>query len=192
MANTKTYLVKNRSAGMVVYKIPEEGVRREFQPGEVKKIPYAELEKLTYQSGGRTLIENFLQITDEKVTDSLNIHTEAEYYMSEEQVKELILNGSLDQFLDALDYAPIGVMDLIKQYSISLPMNDIEKRQALKNKTGFDVTRALENLRNEQMVDEGEKKENTPSANTSKRRTTTNYKVVSSTENTNKEEEKSE
>ena len=67
MANNKICLVKNRSAGMVVYKIPEEGVRREFQPGETKKIAFTELEKLTYQPGGRTLIANFLQITDEKV-----------------------------------------------------------------------------------------------------------------------------
>ena len=43
--NEKMYLVKNRSASMVVYKIPEDGIRREFAPGESKKIKYAELEK---------------------------------------------------------------------------------------------------------------------------------------------------
>lgn len=173
----KNVLVKNRSAGMVVYRIPEEGVRREFQPGEVKKIDLKELEKLTYQPGGRTLIENFLQITDEVVIEDLNIHTENEYYMSEEQVIELIKNGSMDDFLDCLDYAPIGVIDLVKKYAISLPMDNIAKREALQNKTGFDTTKALEMLRQEAQVDNADKAE-APAATTSKRRGTTNYKVV--------------
>ena len=30
--------VKNRSAGMVVYRIPEMGIRREFAPGETKEF----------------------------------------------------------------------------------------------------------------------------------------------------------
>ena len=146
MATNKIYNVKNRSASMVVYKIPEDGIRREFAPGESKKIHYSELEKLSYQSGGRALMMNFLQITDEDVTNSLNIHTEAEYYMSEEQIIDLIKNGSLDAFLDCLDYAPVGVIDLLKKFAVSLPVTDIEKRQALKAKTGFDVDVAIKNI----------------------------------------------
>ena len=46
------YNVKNRSSSVVVYRIPETNLRREFQPGETKKIPFGELEKLTYQPGG--------------------------------------------------------------------------------------------------------------------------------------------
>ena len=152
MANN-VYNVKNRSAGMVVYKIPEDGIRREFAPGETKKISFKELEKLSYQSGGRALMTNFLQIYDEKVTQELNIHTENEYYMSEEQIKELLVSGSLAAFLDCLDYAPIGVIDLIKKFAVALPLNDVEKRQALLAKTGFDVSKALEHIREEKADD---------------------------------------
>lgn len=52
--------VKNRSASVVVYRIPETNLRREWAPGETKRISFDELEKLTYQPGGRELIENFL------------------------------------------------------------------------------------------------------------------------------------
>ena len=31
--NKKILMVTNRSAGIVVYNIPEEGIRREFTPG---------------------------------------------------------------------------------------------------------------------------------------------------------------
>ena len=176
MAND-VYNVINRSAGMVVYKIPEDGIRREFAPGETKKISFKELEKLSYQSGGRALMTNFLQIYDEKVTQELNIHTENEYYMSEEQIKELLVSGSLAAFLDCLDYAPIGVIDLIKKFAVMLPLNDVEKRQALLAKTGFDVSKALEHIREEKADDIAETVNNNTTT-TSGRRTITNYKVV--------------
>jgi hypothetical protein len=51
------YNVKNRSSSVVVYRIPETNLRREFAPGEIKKIPFGELEKLTYQQGGREMLE---------------------------------------------------------------------------------------------------------------------------------------
>ena len=63
--------------------------------------------------------------------------------MSEADVYNLITRGSLDSFLDALDFAPISVIDLIKKLSIDIPMVDIHKRKALKEKTGFDVEAAL-------------------------------------------------
>ena len=185
MANN-VYSVKNRSASMVVYKIPEDGIRREFAPGETKKISYKELEKLSYQSGGRALMANFLQIFDEKVTDDLNIHTENEYYMSEEQIVALLQEGSLEAFLDCLDYAPVGVIDLVKKFAVSLPLNDVVKRKALLDKTGFDVSKALEHVREEKAEDLEDTNSTTSSA-TNGRRTTTNYKVI-----TKKEEDKAE
>ena len=106
------YNVKNRSSSVVVYRIPETNIRREFAPGEVKRIPFGELEKLTYQDGGRELLENFLQILEEEVTSDLNVNREPEYNMSEQQIVDLLKNGSLDAFLDALDFAPIGVIEL--------------------------------------------------------------------------------
>jgi hypothetical protein len=42
------YNVKNRSTSMVVYRIPEDGIRREFAPGETTRINFRELEKLSY------------------------------------------------------------------------------------------------------------------------------------------------
>ena len=61
--------------------------------------------------------------------------------------------GSLDEFLDMLDFAPMGVMDLIRQFAISLPLNDIPKRRALKEKTGFDVNAALTHVEEEKQED---------------------------------------
>ena len=137
------YKVKNRSASRVGYSIPEDGIRRTFAPGEVKNITYNELLKLSYQPGGREMMVQFLQILSENGLDKLNIHAQPEYYMSEQQVVDLFRTGSLDAFLDALDFAPVGVIDLIKKFAVQLPLNDMNKRKALYEKTGFDVTKAL-------------------------------------------------
>lgn len=178
----KKYNIKNRSASVVVYRIPEAGIRRSWNPGEVKRISFNELEQLTYQPGGRELMANFLQIEEEEITQDLGISRPPEYDMSEQQVVELILNGSYDAFLDALDFSPIGVIDLIKKYSVSLPITDMEKRKALKEKTGFDVDKAIENERADKSEEApaGSKTEGqaNKAATPSGRRTTTNYKVV--------------
>lgn len=185
MINANTmYNVKNRSSSIVIYRIPEDNIRREFAPGETKRISFGELEKLTYQRGGREMLEQFLQIGEEIVTSNLNVHREVEYDMSENQIRDLLLRGSLDAFLDALDFAPLGVIDLIKSMSVSLPLTDLNKRRALKEKTGFDVDKALAHLE-EERAEEGEhiepiqpeRRVKTESA-TAGRRTTTTYKVV--------------
>ena len=106
--------------------------------------------------------------------------------MSEEQIITLLQEGSLEAFLDCLDYAHVGVIDLVKKYAVSLPLNDVAKRKALLDKTGFDVSKALEHVREEKAED----LDNTDSATsntTSGRRTTSNYKVIAK-----KEENKAE
>ena len=186
MINQDTiYNVKNRSSSVVVYRIPELNLRREFAPGETKRISFGELEKLTYQQGGREMLEQYLQIGEEVVTRNLNIRREVEYDMSESQVKDLLQRGSLDAFLDALDFAPLGVIDLIKSMSITLPLTDLNKRRALKEKTGFDVDKALAHIEEEREEEtegyitpapqERRVKQPEPAPG---RRTTSNYKVV--------------
>ena len=141
-----TCLVKNRGAGYITYKIPEDGIRRSFAPGETKEISYQELEKLTFQPGGMMILTNYLQIIEQDVLNTFGIHTEPEYHMSERDVANLIKTGSLDSFLDALDFAPIAVIDLIKKLSVEIPLMDMAKRKALKEKTGFDVDAALRHI----------------------------------------------
>ena len=74
------------------------------------------------------------------------MNIEPEYNMSVEDVKKLMLEGSLDAFLDCLDFAPAGVIQIIKDLAVKLPLNDVAKRKAIKDKTNFDVDRAIANI----------------------------------------------
>ena len=186
------YRVKNRGASLVVYKIPEDGIRREFKPGQTLTISSEELEKLTYQPGGITILSQFLQILDLEAIEKTNIRVEPEYHMSEADVAKLIQTGSLDAFLDALDFAPVGVIDLIKKLSISIPMVDIPKRKALKEKTGFDVEAALRHQEEEKEDDQktilkqsnGERRVQPEAVPAGRRVAAPKYNVVKTAENT--------
>ena len=149
------YRVKNRGASTVVYKIADKGIRREFKPGQIMQISSEELEELTFQPGGTLILSQFLQIMDLDGIQAARIKTEPEYHYSEQDVAKLITSGSLDAFLDCLDFAPIGVIVLVKKLAVDIPMVDIQKRKALKDKTGFDVEAALKH--NEESKEETQK-----------------------------------
>lgn len=151
----KLYKVRNRSTSTVVYAVPELNVRREIQAGESFLVQQDELVKLSYKPGGRQLMEDYLWIEKaDNLRTNLNLHTEREYEMTEADIVDLIKNGSLDLWLDTLDFAPSGVIDLLKNLSLQVPLEDTNKRRTLKDKTGFDVEAILRNMREQKRAEE--------------------------------------
>ena len=142
--NNMTVKVTNRDNGSVGYSVPDLGVHRTFQPRESKEISAEELRKLSYLPGGDVIIKEYLIIHNEELLKELLGEVEPEYYYSEDEVKALLLSGSLEQLQDCLDFAPNGVIDLIKSLAVSLKIDNVSKRKAIQDKTGFNVTRAIE------------------------------------------------
>ncbi len=136
--------VTNRSTCRVGYIVPELNVQRQFASKETKEIPYGELQALSYLPGGMPILEDYLSIASAAAIKELGLHVEPEYYYSEEDVKNLLLHGSLNEFLDCLDFAPEGVLEMIKKLAVELPVNDVDKRNAIQDKMSFDVTKAIE------------------------------------------------
>ena len=146
MVNKDTLIkVINKDNGIVGYTVPDLGVHRNFYPGETKEVTYEELEKLSFIPGGMVILKELLEITDREATKQLfSKEPEPEYHYTKDDVKRLLLTGTLDQFLDCLDFAPEVIKDMVKDMAVDLPLNDIAKRQAIQEKLGFDVTRAIE------------------------------------------------
>ena len=136
--------VKNRSHSPVVYRIDDMNLRREFAGLEEKMIDFEELRRLSYRSGGLILLQDYLVVKDKEALEALNIGVEPEYFYEQDEVDRLLKQGSMDQFLDCLDFAPDGVIDLIKERAVALPLNDVAKRQVLKNKFDYDVNKIME------------------------------------------------
>ena len=140
----KIVRVTNRDNGHVGYKIPDmNNLVRDFSANETKNITVEELKKLAYISGGPTLIRDYLIIDDAEVVKEVLGEVEPEYYYTENDVKNLLLTGSLDALKDCLEFAPKGTIDLVKKLAIEMPLNDITKRKAILEMTGFNVDAAI-------------------------------------------------
>lgn len=136
--------VTNRNNGTVGYIIPEMGnLQRQFAPGVTKEIPFEELQNLYWIKGGRVILQNYLIIDNPEAVKALQIDVEPEYFYDDKAIRDVMVNGSLDQFLDMLDFSNMGVKESIKQIAVDLPLNDVEKRQAILDKLGFDVNNAI-------------------------------------------------
>lgn len=142
----KNTLIKitNRYDGRAGYSIPElGGLQRSFAAGETKEVTMDELRKLSYLPGGQALLDKYFVLDNKDAISELVGGVEPEYYYTDEDVKNLLLTGSLDELKDCLDFAPKGVVELVKKYAVELKINDIAKRKAIKDATGFNVDMAV-------------------------------------------------
>ena len=146
MLNDNTLIkVTNRDNGSVGYTIPDLGnLRRDFQSGETKEVTMEELRKLSWIPGGLYILENLLVIENTEAQQELLPSVEPEYNYTREDVENLLSKGSLEQLQDCLDFAPDGVINLVKDVAVTTELNDIKKREAILEATRFNVSKAIE------------------------------------------------
>ena len=128
MLDKKTLIkVTNRSNGRVSYGIPDSnGLRRLFHSKETKEIPMEELRKVMWSTGGAYILKNTLIIENkEAVQELFSTEPEPEYYYTEDEIKQLLLTGTNDQLLDCLDFAPEGVVNVLKNLAVTMKLNDM-------------------------------------------------------------------
>lgn len=181
--------VTNRDNGSISYSIPDLGnLKRRFSAGETKEVTMEELRKLSYQPGGESLLRKYLLIHNEDAVKELLAEVEPEYYYTRKEVAEVLEKGSLDELKDLLDFAPKGTVNLAKTIAVETELNDVKKREAILESTGFDVTNAINVDRETSEEREEEKKERRvktaepakmETTTTPGRRTTPKYNVVS-------------
>lgn len=135
--------VTNRSDGNVTYALPELNTRRVFTPWEHKEIDEKELEALYATDGGAALIKDYLMVQDKNWVEA-HFDAPIEYFWGEEEIKKCLLEEPLDLFEETLDYAPDGVIDLMKYYAWSMPLSDLNKIKVFGDKTGFNVLGSIE------------------------------------------------
>ena len=142
--NNTMVKVTNRSRGSVSYTIPDMGnLQRKFAYGETKMIPAEEIRKLDWTPGGHVLLRDHLIIEDANLVEEILHEVEPEYNYTEDKIKDILLNGSMDEFMDTLDFAPEGVINLMKDLAVKLEIPDVRKRIAISEKTNSSVDNAI-------------------------------------------------
>lgn len=141
--NTKIK-VTNRSGSSLSYTLPDlNNFRRRYAAGESKEVPFEEIQKLTYLPGGDYMLQHYLVIDNIEARDEILGSVELEYNYTEKEVRNLLENGSLDQLLDCLDFAPLGVIDLVKKIATDIKLYDTRKREVIFKKTGYNINNAI-------------------------------------------------
>lgn len=136
--------VKNTTSGRVGYTVPDLGnLHRSFMSGETKEVTLEELKKLAFTPGGEALLRNHLTIENKEALEEILGKVEPEYFYTKEDVERLLTSGTIEQFMDFLDFAPEGLINLAKDLAVSTEVSDIRKRDAILKKTGFNVTAAI-------------------------------------------------
>lgn len=138
----KMVKVTNRNTGSTGY-VLDGGIHRTFNPGETKVVPLSELQALQFDKGGDKILRDYLIIEDKSALEALSIETEPEYFYNEDDVKDILLNGSMDQLEDTLNFAPKGVIDILKKVAVDIEVPDIRKRDMISEKTGLNISNAI-------------------------------------------------
>ena len=143
MAEEKLVKVTNRNAGITGYVLDEGRIHRRFEINETKSIPLEELKALAANPGGKKILNDYLVINDKSALEALDLNVEQEYFYKEEDIEKILLTGELDLLEDTLNFAPQGVIEILKRKAVELQLPDTRKRKLILDKTGFSIDNAL-------------------------------------------------
>lgn len=134
-----------------------------FAEYEIKKIPAEVLRRLFYSNGGRVLLQNYLSVKNTELAREFGVQEDTiEYNWTRTDVNKMLRTGTMDELLDALDFGPEGIKDLIVSQAVAIELNDMQKRQAIFEKTGSNITHMIENKHTVEQQD-ATQEENHPS-----------------------------
>lgn len=146
--------VVSRAHGSIVYKIDHLNVRRVWQKsGDVRQISIKELMELNNTKGGPRLLREYLVIKDQEAVNMLlGDDLPPEYSYTDKEIDFLLYEGTVEQLMDCLDFAPEGALALIKAKAIDRKPDTTAKVSAINKKFGIDLDGII---RNNAMINEG-------------------------------------
>lgn len=136
--------VRNLVGHMVVYKIDELNRRVVFNPFETKKVPVDELRRLNYQHGGRVLLHDYLCVQNYELREEFGIDPSVvEYDWTLQDIDAALTSRPIDELLDALEFGPEGIKNMLVDRAVELKIPDTNRRRAIQDITGVDVNNMI-------------------------------------------------
>lgn len=142
IADSKEVPVKNLADYRVGYKIEEDNIRRQFSPYEIKNIKAGELRKLNYTRGGHIMLTEYLSVMNRELAKEFGVDDDSydnEYNWDVQKVDSVLIQEPIEVLQDALDFAPNGIVELIKDRAIALKIDSMDKRLAISKAIGVDL-----------------------------------------------------
>lgn len=154
--------VENLSDMQCGYVLVSSGVIRRFMPHVSMNIPARELRELSYQRGGLYLLQNYLRVHNKALAEEFGVSEDSydhEYNWTSADIDRCLDDTDINPLLDALDFAPEGVVDTLKQRAIEREITDKRKLEAIGKRTNSDLEAMIRNKHAYDNADEGKEEE---------------------------------
>lgn len=133
-----------------------------FQAYEPKKLPAGILRRLNFSYGGTILLRHFLSVQNDELAREFGVSPDTiEYKWTKNDVDRVLTTGSLPELEDALDFGPEGIKDLIVDRAVELKIDNVSKRQVIKEHTGRDIDSMIK-LKEQYEANNGQPEETQP------------------------------
>lgn len=107
------------------------------------------------------MLQHYLGVNNKELAHEFGISNDQythEYSWTRKDIDRVLQTGSADELADALDYAPLGIMETLVGRAVDLRISDMNKRKLIKEMTGKDVSKMI-NYVEELDLDAPEQKE---------------------------------
>lgn len=146
--DTQEIEVVNMTNHKVGYNLGDENIHRTLQPDEHRKILAGELRKLNYQKGGHILLTDYLSVKNAELAREfgVNVDDQIEYNWTSTDIDRVLNEGSYDELMDAMDFAPEGIKQRLAARAVELKINDSNKRKIITDKSPYDIDAQIKNV----------------------------------------------
>lgn len=178
VADDETVVITNlldHTTGYIVE--TSNGTVRRFLPAFASfKVKAEELRQLNYTLGGREILRNYIRVGNKSLAAEFGVDVDEtpEYNWTEKDVVDCLNSSDIDVLLDALDFAPEGIKQLIADKAVELEVPDVNKRKAISESLGVDIDGMI---KNKHAYDEQEEEK----PKTTRRRTTKSTSAATKT-----------
>lgn len=128
------------------YKLPN-GTFRRFAPNATMTVTAGEVREASNMPGAVQLFQNYIRINDKDLANELGVSDDSyvnEYSWTRENIVSALTTQPIEVLLDALDLAPDAVKESIVDLAVEMEIPDINRRKAIYEATGQDVTKMIE------------------------------------------------
>lgn len=149
------------------------GVTRHFAPHMTINIKASELRDLSYETGGLIFLQNYVRVGNPTLAAEFGISDDAiEYNWNEDDIVKALTTSDLDVLLDALDFAPEGIVEELKNKAIELEIADGNRIAAINKRLGVDINTMIKNKHAYDSKDDKAETETKQRRSTAKKSTT--------------------
>lgn len=123
------------------------GMFRRFAPRGTMSVTAGEVREVSNMPGTITLFQNYLRIDNKDLATELGVSDDSfehEYSWGKDEIVGALTTEPIEVLLDALDYAPDAIKESLVDLAVELEIPDVNRRKAIKEATGKDVTKMIE------------------------------------------------